>query len=352
MIFDRPQKQADTATIPLSHGVVAHIGTHLLDGPKRPVNCWTYISQGLEQFGQKEIFFAIDIPAAEAPQGPVKLLDAVANLASQGQLVDVGGFTEFGPTVAAALARRSKLAIRGIGYAQAHGIDRVVAPFGAVSKDFLTAMLLSSDELEIGRKCGLPRVLTQLSKISRVFPYAVWNDPKRQSLSAALLLSSSQLGHFGGTVSVQGVMPFREEGEVKLRIPALVMPELGNLLAACSQKNVGLLLPTTDGWGEAAACMAWNPASKIPEAISSRVSKDSLTHFDEPHQRLLGCFIGFAVASQDEGAIMLEDGFIVLVNKEHAEQLSHALSAGNSFELEGSGTMMDFALIPVRNVKM
>jgi hypothetical protein len=345
-MFGRPRKLSDTSTIQLAHGVVAHVGTHLLGANKRPANCWTYITQGLRQFGQKEIFFAINMPAPEAPQGPALLLDAIARLAAQGKLVDVGGFTEFGPKVSAALARRSKLQIRGMGYAQAHGIDTIVSRFGAVSKDFLAPLLLDHTELETARKSGLPRVLAQLSKHFRFYPYTIWNDPKRPSLISPEFLHATQLGHFGGTMSLQGIMPFREEGKIKLRIHPMVMPRMGGMLAACGDTNVGLLLPTTDGWTDTAACLAWHPGQHGPEALSSSVAKDTLSHFDGPGQKLLGCFIGFLIAARDEGAIMIEDGFIVFLNEDHAKQLSSALASQSSFLLESSGKMMDFELIP------
>ena len=78
------------------------------------------------------------------------------------------------------------------------------------------------------------------------------------------------------------------------------------------RKNVGLLVGTTAGWHECAACLTWQPGVREPTAIAARDSADSVEKFEGRGESLLGCFAAFLVAeSHDTGVQMIEDGFVI-----------------------------------------
>ncbi len=329
--------------VQVAHGVVVHVGVHHLPAEKRPVQCWTFVTNGLKKFGQAEILIAVDRVAGEVPPGPAMLLDAVARRAAAGQLVGVGGFTEFGPAVKATLARKGKLQVAGVGYALPTGVDHVLSALNESSGDCLAVIQLATLELETVRHIGLPRVLSQLSRQSCVYPYPIWNDPNRLPVISKDF-EASQLNGFGVHVVLQGLMPFREAGVVRLHISQSEREKLASLLNATAERNTGLLLSTTAGWSDAPACLVWNPASKVPEALSDSTSKEALARFDEPGQRLLGAFIGFAVAAKDEGAIVIEDGFMVFLAEPNRRRLVRSLTDGVPVSFHGAGAMLPVAV--------
>jgi hypothetical protein len=330
--------------IDLGNGATVHVGVHQLDAGDQQISCWTYVTQGLRSHGQKEIIIALRQSAGEAPKGPVMFLGLVARLAAQGQLVNVGGFTQFGPNSPKALGQQGKLQVHGVGYAKPHGMDHVVSPMAATASDFLAVVQLAQTELESTQRFGLARTLAQLGKQVRFYPYPLWNDPDRAETMAPDWIKGSTLSHFGGFVSVQGLMPFSERGGVVLQLAGAGTDKLIEALSSCTQRKVGLLAPTTQGWSEVSACLAWRPGLREPQAITPSVSTDMVSPFNAPGQRCLGCFIAVVGGVSDEGAMMLEDGFSVFLHAETMPRFIQAVTERTAFSIPGNGKFMPFSL--------
>src|SRR5678815_6182732 len=100
---------------PLGGGVNVRVFAHELATQGGPVSCWSYVTDGLRAYRQREIVFTLARPPGagteHAHPEPLQLLGAIAPLAQQGRLVDEGGVTEVGPG-----GLFGQPAIRGVAY--------------------------------------------------------------------------------------------------------------------------------------------------------------------------------------------------------------------------------------------
>src|SRR5262249_31604557 len=102
------------------------------------------------------------------------LLRVIAGFAQRCQLVQAGALTEFGPT---GLFGRPQL--RGLTYFQAHPMDGVALPAGA-----LAAVVLVGDEVDTLKRYGALRVLARLGRAHAFWPTAMGCDPDRGPIAA------------------------------------------------------------------------------------------------------------------------------------------------------------------------
>src|SRR5262249_55664583 len=153
--------------------VAAHVFAHELHPDRGPVPCFTYVTRGLEAFGQRELVFTLVRTGNEAPRAPLGLLGQIAQLAAQGRLVEAGGLTELGPTGAF-----GEPALRGFAYQTASPMDGVALPPGA-----LAMIALFGDEIETAKRFGTLRVLARLGRAHNFWPTAPWCALDRRSIA-------------------------------------------------------------------------------------------------------------------------------------------------------------------------
>src|SRR5262245_61433639 len=104
--------------------VSAQVFAHELHPDRGSIPCFTYVTRGLEAFGQRELAFTLVRGGeAEVPQAPLGLLAQISQLAAQGRVVEPGGLTELGPTGAF-----GQPALRGFAYQTASPMDGVALP--------------------------------------------------------------------------------------------------------------------------------------------------------------------------------------------------------------------------------
>ncbi len=78
----------------------AHVFFHQIDTQAGPIRCWSYITDGLRSHGQRELIFTLRCEPGESaqdfPRDPFHLFVSINEFAKQGQIVDVGGVSQFG----------------------------------------------------------------------------------------------------------------------------------------------------------------------------------------------------------------------------------------------------------------
>lgn len=330
--------------VEVGHQVRAVVGEGWLPGADAAeVDCWVVRSAGLRRLRQKELLFAVAKGAGQTADGaapmPLTFMRAVATLAVQGRLVDVGGVTEFGPRGFFAQGILGNPGVRAVGYAPAHGADHLVPEGNA--QEYLAVLQLWPAELEAARVFGLARVLAQMGRT--VYPYPLWNDPGRAAVLTSQQNAASVLTRFGGRVVLAGCMVYQQDGKVTLEIPRDQAKELATAAMACARQNTGLVVPLTRGWTEARACLVWEPGATSPSAIGAAPEDSVLT--PESRQRVLGCFVALVPGATQEGAMMVEDGFFVALGRQRAEVLGRALLKGTPFGMQGTEGMMGFGMV-------
>jgi hypothetical protein len=142
------------------------------------VPCWTYVSQGLADVGQKEVVFTIKRRASESqrdyPREPLEWFQILHPLAREGQIVDCFHQTTFSRD---GFLGRSD--IRAILYYPPTGLSTVPPEY--LPKERLHAIALTVSEVEVMERCGLMRVISSLGFSERYFPVTPWIDRDRKS---------------------------------------------------------------------------------------------------------------------------------------------------------------------------
>jgi hypothetical protein len=287
----------------------------------QPVPCWSYVSEGLAAFGQREIMFTLRRAPGEAlpPGDGIGLLESVARLAKGGKLVDPGGLTEFGPR-----GFLGNASLRGLVYAPAKPTADVRVP-----PDALAAVALFGDELEAVKRYGATRVLARLGRATTFFPFPPWSERARQPVAGAL---ASVLEPVGGltlpdaSVSIEGDTIF-------VRLLPTCAPLLAKAFEALpDDRPIALHVGLAPG---ASACLVWSPGQTAPEAISMPGADGS---------RIGACYLGLVPQPNADEVRLFEDGVMALVTDKPWASLRAALASGKPFRLARGGGHYDLVV--------
>lgn len=140
--------------------------------------CWTYISQGLTQLGQKEVVFTVRRRVATEREHdydlePLKWFKFLYSLAQEGKIVD-----NFQPTVFQAFLFLGRPDFTMILYCPLTNIDNV--PRSYLPEEGLQAIPLTATEAEVAKHYGAMRPLSHLGISERWFPFPPWIDRDRK----------------------------------------------------------------------------------------------------------------------------------------------------------------------------
>jgi hypothetical protein len=295
--------------------VVARVFAHQL-AARQPVACFSYVTDGLLGFGQRELVFTLvrdpDAQLQQAPHEPLQLLQTIAGLAQQGRIVEAGGLTELGPN--GVFGRPS---LRGFVYQVAWPMEGVTMAPGT-----LAMVAIHADELDTVKRLGALRVLARLGRMHNFWPTAPWCDPDRgPSASAApSVLDNVAAAHIPGVSVVyepggrRVVVRLARTAQAAIQQAGLPPPE-----AALAILTV--LDPGVD------ACLVWFPGQNGPEAISAPGSNGT---------RIAGCFIAFVPQQDHDGANPFEDGLAAMLTDASWARVRQALVAGMPLEIPGN----------------
>ena len=301
----------------------AQVYLHSITAADGPVPCWTYVTDGLWAHGQKELIFSLRRDEGEQPEdiprGPLKLFTQVYRFAEGGQLVDVGGLTQFG----------------GNGFLGRHGIAYIRPQQFAgieIAAPSLAAVLLTEEELETVKAFGITRVMARLGKLYSYFPCPPWSDRLRPGLQLARTNQESILARTArGKIS--GMTVCLERGQVVLRLVREAGDELEELLDK-TPSNVALAL-LADLDSRADACLAWEPGQTQPFAITAPSGGGS---------RVGGCFLFIAPGQPENGGNVFEDGFVMMLTDESWAAFRRALQAREALSIPASKDAHSFSL--------
>ena len=176
---------------------------------KGPVPCWTFVSDGLWVHRQKEILLTLthdpNEKPGDCPQVPFQFYGLVWDLASKGQLVDVGSYSDFGEP--------GFLGRRAIGYIEAGEFDDL-----AILAPSVSAILLTAQEYAAYEKVGLSRLQAMLGRSHGYFPCPHWSDRRRPSVVDPAAVEKSILARTP-RLHAPGAVVSSDKGELTLRLP-------------------------------------------------------------------------------------------------------------------------------------
>ncbi len=326
-LVDQPVAHLPVSAFPAEIELVpralrASIHLHTLATQAGPLTCWSYLSEGLSAFGQKEVVFTIsaesDADPGRFPTEPLRFASTLLQLASQGRTVDAGAITELG---GAGFMMR-----RGLTYAKA--LPLVGVPLPAPS---LAAIPLTAEELAVLKIGGQTRVLAALGAAFHHYPFPPWFDRTRKSVitpesTRGTLLADVPHLAAPGTVRI-------ENNTVLFRLRAEAVVLIGRALGELPP-GAGFAL-TTEIDAEADGCLIWQAGQEAPSAIAPPGSRG---------ERLSGCFVLFAPDQPEDGGQIFEDGMAVTLTRASMEALRRALANGQTLAIPGQGGKMGFLL--------
>src|SRR5579859_1272930 len=172
----------------LEDGVLEAVIYHHTIPSSTPMDCWTYLSNGLNKVGQKEILFTVrrrpDETEEQYPSDPITWFELVYSL---GYVIQEYNHTEF---------RSSTLfdrdSFKMVLYAPPLDIPGLVAD--VLPGERLHAIILTDEEAEVAEKHGKMRVVAQLGLTSQEFPLPVYIDRDRDSCVRPFDMSTSVRG--------------------------------------------------------------------------------------------------------------------------------------------------------------
>ncbi len=296
------------------------------------LRCWTYVSEGMERHGQREVVFTLRrTPPMESqgfPQNIFKMFAMNYGHAEKGELVSPGGFSIFKPGMPF-LGRKGQW---GLMYLPAEMFDGIDIPVNA-----LTAILIRDFETDL-IKAGLNyRVATSMAGAYRYYPYPPWSDLDRKAAITEAQYEKSVLSKVGlytpnGGVMVRTfVLPESPEpvragsegpavlgGEVALRIPQDALPQLKALLEDLPENGAVALLTIPDP--SASSRFFWFADCEKTIVLQRPPGPGAWTTG------------GFFILGNGEGIVdriaALEDGFIAMLSPGSWEKLKGSIASG------------------------
>ena len=296
---------------------------HLHDANTRdgPVPCWTYVTDGLSAQGHKELILSLrrdpGEKPADLPRPPLDFFAAVYRFAEQGQVVDVGDFSE--------MAAPNFLGHKGLLYIPPEAEQNVEG-----LDDALAAILLTEEELEAVKAFGPTRVMARLGHASRYYPCPFWSDRTRPGLPFARSMQESILTR-APHLWMRGISAYMEGDLITLRLLPQVREHLQSELDRIPPDVPLTLLTNLDP--AARGCLFWEPGQSQVSAI---------TPSDSDGARLCGCFVLFVPGQPADGVKVVEDGFGMALTDASWAALRDALATGQPISIPAADRGMRF----------
>jgi hypothetical protein len=290
-------------------------------GPKLALpgkGCRSYLTHGLGNFGQREVMFVVAPDGAgvtvDCEQDVVRLYHRLFQYARDSHKIEAGDLQAF--------AGKGPFALSGCGIAY---LNAVRGPGPAVPEDALLAMLLQADECAAAQVAGVHRAAAWIARASRLFPYPKFSELSRPSavppgLPASMLLRVPLMR------SAKQAEAFLQNKTLTVRMEADLWDGLSKTLRAVeANPYFGILtgyVPAADGR------FVWLPKDQGLEAIGPIGSKLSIME---------GGFVIFAGGQPSNTAMVVEDGFSVLLTSDSWSALKAAAETRSEIEFPITG---------------
>jgi hypothetical protein len=299
----------------VEHGIgyKVRIFSHHVDSQFGPVACFSYVTDGLRASGQKEMILTVsdDREEVHPPMVPLQFFARVNELAVQGNVVDIGGFSYIEPV--AFMGHFSAVL-----YEQSQSFPGLPTPANA-----LMAILATEDEVEVAKRCGISRVLVRLGDSYRYFPFPPWSDRARSSVVTQDFWRQSLLSRM--PMLIAPGITVRQEGErVIVRLASRVAVLANEMLSKLPDDIPIALCANLDP--EADGMLVWQPGQREPRAIVPPGSKG---------ERMGGCFIIMLPENLTNENEVFEDGFISKLTNSSWQEVIEALRSGEPISVRG-----------------
>lgn len=294
---------------------------------QRAVDCWTYQTKGLIQFGQKELILAVKQPQGQAignfPAAPLDFFKNVCQYVLKGEYLEAGSITTFGDS--GFLSGRFK----ALGYVQPPATAQQT-----MQPDGLWALLMTKNEMEAARLGGLSRVVALLGKNDLHFPCPLWNDLEREdSVSNRMLevMLESPITEFP-RMTLHAAAVSRMGNVLEVVIPISKSESFNTLYELDEEMPVAILTgidATADGF------LVWQPDQKHPLAITAP---------GFPGDRLGGAYICFVPDQTDDVGLISDDGFAYSLRTSTWREVRKALAAKRDCSVKATTTGFDLKI--------
>jgi hypothetical protein len=299
----------------------ASVHCHTISTGRAEVPCWSYVSKGLVAVEHEEVVITLrreaDEPESAFPDDALRLFRLFHQLARQGQRVTPGQFSELGG---------KRFFGHHLVYARAQSLGGVVLP-----PSCLAAVQVNDDELGAVRAFGASRVLARMGEAARYYPFPPWNERRRSTVSIAAASEPSLLAQVPRYRASLGVV--MSDKRVTVIAARSAQPQLRAMFAKQRGDNAFAVLTELDATAD--SCLVWRPGQQEPCAIAAPGS-----HGD----RTSGCYVAFLLGRPEDGALLIEDGFVVDVTSVSWAALLRAVDDGTDVAIATTGAGMSFAL--------
>lgn len=290
-----------------------HLHEFFLGDRKR--QCWTYVTTGLLNLGQKEMCLSLlledDDQPDVFPKSPIKIFQLLEKHAREGRIVDVADATTLGK--------------KGLfGFSALYFLPAIQYETLPNLDNHLALILVHQTEYEFAKQYGFTRLISRIGKFCVAFPYPSWNTRKRPSLFDAELETTPDTRQKENSVlnhlRVSGFNECRAELVDKLLTVTLRIPHRERILAALdklAESGKPFVLQSRLSLG-ANAILFWEPGQKTPGAYTA------LNEVAE----IGAAFVAFQPSAYAIGSL-IEDGFVFSIPKRlikiirgHCEELT------------------------------
>lgn len=314
---------------PIKLGIIPNklavsIYLHYITVGGKSLPCWSYVSDGFISLKQKEIAFTLQAQEGEDtsrfPTQPLQLFVWLFKYATQksvqtGDVIKLGETGLFGFPALACL------------------FPLVEIPGAPYTRPTLCAILLTKDEFLTAHSYGLTRVVSRLGFEQKRYPCLAANARGRKSIDWQPAMQKSQLKQVPRTPLRQASVYMFGGEQVVLNLPVAARTALANAFKKHPpNKSLCLLLqlqPQHEG------CLVWFAETASTEMhMKTNASGESIA----------GSFILLEPGSGNDGASIVEDGFVMQFTPPQWQTFVNAISAGQFLQVQGTNGGMDFIL--------
>jgi len=292
----------------------AIVNLHDMQQGANSFSCWSYVSEGLNRLGQKELAILIrQNPGEEIHEYPMDPLGLFLTV-RQGSFVTEGDVTEFGESGFIDSKFRAMAYLRPLGIA---GMEE--------PNSVLSCVLLTEDELEIARRFGLTRVLALLGYTFSHFPCPPWVDRGRNScitddmkaaMDQSILAKVPQFAIPGVRVQLAGTT-------LSIKCPNGLEEGLNELLQQIPEEAPLVVSGELDP--DANALLVWQATMENgPSAITPPGSDGS---------KVCGCSVLFFPEQDESNAQVVEDSFLLSLATPDWLKMRKALMTGSEVKV-------------------
>lgn len=289
------------------------------------LSCWSYLTEGLVNFNQKECLLTLRINADENPNKfpmqPLQFFSFLLKHAMQKKIIDIGDTIKLG--------EKGLFGFAGMAFMFPLN-NPTMAP---IRRPTLSGILLTEAELFTAQQHGLSRVIARMGYEQDHYPCIPWNNRERQSLPLNNVTQLTALNN-SPKIPMKHTAAYMEDGEtVVLNIPKRMRSFFLKADENLKSKSVCLLtriFPGNDG------CMTWLPHRDSSQIVSADGSAG---------ETIAGCFLLFNKSADHNGASMLEDGFAMHITSSSWQALRSAMASGQNATIAGEKGNMNFQLL-------